>query len=80
LERVQRKGIGTVLLRKLANQLVHDGFKSMAVWVLASNTSSRFYENIGAHRVISKEIEIGGVLLPVAAYGWPNLGAIVSDF
>lgn len=80
LEQAQRKGIGSALLRKLASQLKHDGFKSMAVWVLESNTSSRFYENTGAHRVISKEIEIGGVLLPVTAYGWSNLDAIVSVF
>jgi hypothetical protein len=30
----------------------------------------------GAQFVTSKEIQIGGVMLPEVAYGWPGLGAI----
>ena len=78
LQHVQRRGIGTALLRRLANHLDKDGFKSMAVWVLEDNVSSSFYEKSGALRISSKEIEIGGVLLPVIAYGWPSLRAILS--
>ena len=78
LQHVQRRGIGTALLRKLASRLDDDGFKNMAVWVLEDNISSSFYEKSGALRVASKEIEIGGTLLPVVAYGWTNLRTVLS--
>ena len=78
LQHVQRSGIGTALLRRLASHLDDNGFKNMAVWVLENNVSSSFYEKSGALRISSKEIEIGGVLLPVIAYGWPSLRAILS--
>lgn len=77
LQHVQRCGIGAALLRKLAWRLDQEGFKSMAAWVLEDNASSTFYERSGALRVASKEIEIGGVLLPVVAYGWRSLRTIM---
>ena len=76
LKQAQGRGIGTALLRKLARSLRTKGFKSMVVWVLESNASSHFYAQSGALPVLSKEIEIGGVVLPVLAYGWPNLEAV----
>jgi len=78
LAEVQGKGIGTSLLMELAKRLDEGGFQSMAVWVLEANASRRFYEKSGAVRVTEKEIEIGGVLLPVAAYAWPSIKAIVA--
>ena len=78
LQHVQRRGIGTALLRKPASRLDADGFKNMAVWVLEDNASSSFYERSGALRVSSKDIEIGGAFLPVVAYGWPSLRTILS--
>jgi len=65
-------------LKRLAGRLNDDGFKSMAVWVLEDNLSSGFYERSGALRISSKEIEIGGALLPVVAYGWSSLRMILS--
>jgi L-amino acid N-acyltransferase YncA len=78
LQHAQRRGIGTALLKKLAHRLNEDGFKNMAAWVLEDNASSNFYEKSGAHRVASKQVEIGGAMLPVVAYGWPSLQAILS--
>jgi GNAT superfamily N-acetyltransferase len=78
LERAQGRGIGTALLEALAESLKAKGFRSMAVWVLESNTSSHFYERSGALPISSKEVEIGGAMLPVLAYGWPDLAAIGS--
>ncbi len=74
----QGKGIGTSLLMELAKCLEVGGFQSMAVWVLEANASRGFYEKSGAIRVTEKEIEIGGVLLPVVAYAWRSLKAIVA--
>ena len=78
LAEVQGKGVGTALLMELAKRLEADGFQRMAVWVLEANASRGFYERSGAVRVTAKEIEIGGVLLPVAAYAWPSLKAVVA--
>ena len=78
LKHAQGLGIGTALLRELAAALRSRGFRSMVAWVLEGNASSHFYARTGARPVGSKEIEIGGVMLPVVAYGWPSLEAIVS--
>jgi hypothetical protein len=45
----------------------------MLVWVLEQNPAVRFYEKAGAQRLMSKQIEIGGVHLPELALGWPDL-------
>jgi GNAT superfamily N-acetyltransferase len=79
LQRAQGLGIGTALLRKLADSLRAKGFKSMAVWVLESNPSIHFYEKLGALPVSAKEIEIGGALLSELALAWPDLGMIVAS-
>jgi L-amino acid N-acyltransferase YncA len=76
LKSAQRLRIGTALLKALAESLNAEGFKSMAAWVLEGNSSSHFYERSGAVRLLSKEIEVGGVMLPVVAYGWPDLEVV----
>jgi L-amino acid N-acyltransferase YncA len=58
----QGRGLGTALLRKLAESLGAKGFKAMTVWVLERNAAIHFYEKPGAALVNAKEIEIGGVL------------------
>jgi L-amino acid N-acyltransferase YncA len=78
LQREQGRGIGTALLQRLAGSLKDRGFRSMAAWVLEGNASGRFYTQSGALRVRSKEMEVGGVMLPVVAYGWADLAAIDS--
>jgi L-amino acid N-acyltransferase YncA len=78
LKQAQRRGIGTALLKTLAESLNAKGFKSMAAWVLEGNSSSHFYEMSGAVRLLSKEIEVGGAMLPVVAYGWPDLQAVAA--
>ena len=79
LEQSQRQRIGTALLRRLADSLVASGFKKLVVWVLEDNQSYTFYERSGAHRISSKEIDVGGAILPVVAYGWPSLQTIASQ-
>jgi L-amino acid N-acyltransferase YncA len=78
LQSAQRRGIGSALLRRLALSLMARGFKSMVAWVLEDNVSGRFYEQSGAVQVRGKEMEVGGVMLPVVAYGWGDLGAVVD--
>ena len=78
LKHAQKRGIGTALLRSLADSLRAEGFHGMVAWVLEANPSVRFYEKAGALRISSKEIEIGGVMLPELAFGWPHLETISS--
>jgi GNAT superfamily N-acetyltransferase len=78
LRDAQRRGIGMALLRRLAGALRERGFGSMLAWVLEDNSSGGFYSRSGAVLVASKDMEVGGVMLPVVAYGWGDLGAIVA--
>ncbi|MBB5344078.1 GNAT family N-acetyltransferase [Tunturibacter empetritectus] len=78
LREAQGHGIGTALVRRLAGSLKERGFGSMVAWVLEDNASGPFYTWSGAVRVCSKEMEVGGVMLPVVAYGWGDLEAIAA--
>jgi GNAT superfamily N-acetyltransferase len=78
LDQAQGRGIGTALLRKLADSLRAKGFKGMTVWVLEQNPAKHFYEKSGATIVNDKKIEIGGVLLQEVAFAWPDLAKIAS--
>jgi L-amino acid N-acyltransferase YncA len=76
LREAQRRGIGMALLRRLAESFRERGFGSMVAWVLEDNSSGGFYSRSGGVRVALKETEVGGVMLPVVAYGWSDLGMI----
>jgi len=78
LDQAQGQGLGTALLRKLAEALAAEGFKGMIVWVLEQNPAVRFYEKSGASLVSAKQIEIGGVLLQEVALAWPDLAKLAS--
>jgi GNAT superfamily N-acetyltransferase len=78
LEQAQGRGIGTALLKKLAESLSSKGFTSMIVWVLEKNPSRHFYERSSAQIVTAKDIQIGGVMLSEVSYGWSDLQAITS--
>jgi L-amino acid N-acyltransferase YncA len=68
LEQAQGQGIGTALLKKLAESLSSKGFASMIVWVLEKNPSRHFYARSNAHVVTTKDIQIGGVMLSELSY------------
>lgn len=76
LDRAQGLGLGKVLVKTLSSALASDGFKTMLVWVLKQNPATRFYEHLGAIRVSSKEIEIGGTNLQEISFGWTDLKSL----
>ena len=76
LEEVQGRGIGKNLLSAVAEALVRKQHTGMIVWVLEQNPAVRFYEKAGAKHLMSKQIEIGGVLLKELALGWPDVAAL----
>lgn len=78
LASAQGSGAGRRLTRTLAARLQQAGHNSMLVWVLADNPFRRFYEALGAQYLRSQSFELGGAQLEEAAYGWPDLRALLS--
>jgi GNAT superfamily N-acetyltransferase len=79
LQREQKKGVGRLLVRELAEALRNSGFTSLIVWVLARSPAVGFYAHLGGAQVTAKEIEIGGVRLTEIALGWPSFDDILDD-
>jgi GNAT superfamily N-acetyltransferase len=73
LQREQKRGVGRMLIRRLAEGLRTNGLQSLIVWVLAKNPAVGFYLRLGGSPVAQKEIEIGGVQLTEIALGWTTL-------
>jgi ribosomal protein S18 acetylase RimI-like enzyme len=66
-------GIGRLMMRRLAEALRAEGFRKAIVWVLADNSSRRFYEHLGAQEVGKSILSVGGADLPEIGYGWQDL-------
>ena len=79
LQDAQRRGVGTRLLRAVAEALAERGYRGMAVWVLERTPARDFYERMGSHLATSKVIEIGGAKLMEVAYVWPELQTLTLD-
>ena len=73
LEAIQGRGLGTLMVRRLARELQSRGFSSMAVWVLGLNPYRKFYEALGGSVIGEKTIERGGESFVEIAYGWQDL-------
>ncbi len=72
-QEAQRKGLGTLLVRRFVQELDMRGFGSLAVWVLDLNPSKRFYEWLGGKVIGQQQIERGGQPFIEVAYGWQSL-------
>jgi GNAT superfamily N-acetyltransferase len=75
LQRVQRQGLGSGLMARLAEYLTRLGCASAAVWVLRDAPKARrFYEALGAAPLGVEGVwEVAGAVLPDLAYGWRDL-------
>jgi ribosomal protein S18 acetylase RimI-like enzyme len=78
LEAYQRQGIGRRLAVAVAERLARSGLSSMLVWVLADNPARTFYAALGGQEVAQQPIEIGGATLSEVAYGWPDVGVLLT--
>ena len=72
LRKFQRLGLGRRLLGYVAWRFLKDGIESMLLFGEARTPSSRFYEVMGAQKLISPEGEFHG------GYGWRNLRSLLS--
>jgi L-amino acid N-acyltransferase YncA len=73
LKEVQRKGYGTLLMKKFAEAMHKQGKKSMIVWVLKDNPSKQAYISLGAKKIDKERITIGKQELIEECYMWENL-------
>jgi GNAT superfamily N-acetyltransferase len=73
LQRVQRQGLGRLLLDAVARRFIERGMTSMLLFGEAANPSSGFYEAFGAERLYSEAGEFHG------AYGWSDLHTLVAQ-
>jgi L-amino acid N-acyltransferase YncA len=72
LQKVQRQGLGRLLLCAVAQRFMSEGVESMLLFGDAANPSNGFYEAFGAERLYSERGEFHG------GYGWPDLGKLIT--
>jgi GNAT superfamily N-acetyltransferase len=72
LQRVQRQGLGRLLLCAVARRFIDRGVTSMLLFGDAANPSNGFYEAFGAERLYSDRGEFHG------GYGWQDLPALLA--
>jgi GNAT superfamily N-acetyltransferase len=72
LQRVQRQGLGRLLLDAVARRFMERGITSMLLFGDAASPSNGFYEAFGATKLYSDAGEFHG------GYGWPDLRALVQ--
>lgn len=75
----QGRGAGRALVAAVARYLVGCGTTSGLLWVLEENRSARgFYESLGGEPIAEDGFELGGAWVREVAYGWKDLGALLS--
>ena len=72
LQRVQRQGLGRLLLCTVARRFIQKGVMSMLLFGDAANPSNGFYEAFGAERLYGDRGEFNG------GYGWRDLTTLVA--
>jgi GNAT superfamily N-acetyltransferase len=72
LQRVQRQGLGRLLLCAVARRFLERGVTSMLLFGDAANPSNGFYEAFGAERLYGDRGDFNG------GYGWPDLGTLTA--
>ncbi len=76
----QRRGIGRLLVRRVAQRLAAEqGIRSMRVEVLRCNPNRAFYERLGARYVSERPHDWDGVVMPMCLYGWTDTHGLCGD-
>jgi GNAT superfamily N-acetyltransferase len=73
----QGGGVGRALLAAIAELLLADGLRAMALHTVAAVRAQHFYEHLGAHRIRSEEAHAGGAQWTTLVYGWHDIGTLV---
>jgi len=78
LPQVQRRGIGTQLIRSMARGLDLRGMDSLLVWALERNPARAFYSGLGGRAADTRETTVGKRRLGEIAYRWDDLHALMT--
>lgn len=74
----QGAGIGRVLMRMMARNLLDHERVAASLWVLGENLRARaFYEALGGVAISEKVEEQAGIALAELAYGWSELSPLL---
>lgn len=69
----QGRGLGRALMQAVSARLHEAGYRSLMLWVLASNETRRFYARIGGVPVDEKREVVGEDTLHEIAYSWDDI-------
>jgi ribosomal protein S18 acetylase RimI-like enzyme len=72
LREYQRQGLGRRLVGHVTRRFLSQGITSMVLFADADNPSCRFYEALGAERLLDAAGEFHG------GYGWQDLGSLAA--
>lgn len=75
----QRKGVGRVLMRAMAERLRQDGVSTMCLRAFVGNRAADFYARMGGQELREEPYEILGSVAPTILYGWPDLAVLCSE-
>jgi GNAT superfamily N-acetyltransferase len=76
---IWRQGVGRALLKEAAIALKAQKHKSLCLWVMDKNDrANAFYKALGGQRIGRKQVEVGGKMLPEAAYGWRDTAGLIG--
>jgi len=79
LPNAQRSGAGRALVAAVAEHLLGRDITSGLLWVFEENRPARgFYESLGGTVLAHDGFELGGAWVREVAYGWKDLGALLS--
>jgi len=78
LPEAQGRGRGRRLFGAVAADLARRGFPALLLWVLDGNPACRFYAHLGGYPLRSQPFTIGGVTRTELAYGWTDLGPLLT--
>lgn len=78
LDEFQKQGLGAKLLKAFAQEIKELGYRSILVWVLTQNPSSRFYERYNAQPIGEIATTIGEGSYQETAYGWNDVDKLLN--
>jgi L-amino acid N-acyltransferase YncA len=73
LQKYQRLGLGRKIICKVANEFIQRGISSMLLFGDVNNSSNKFYEQMGAEKLFTKNGEFHG------GYGWKDLQNLIAN-
>ncbi|MFT3705937.1 MAG: GNAT family N-acetyltransferase [Agriterribacter sp.] len=73
LRKYQKLGLGRQMVCKVANTFIQRGINSMLLFGDANNSSNKFYEDMGAEKLFSKNGEFHG------GFGWTDLQNLILN-